>query len=273
MSPSTDPRYIVRDYARHAVATSPCVVRPPAIPPPRSVVIRSPFGGKTERPSRPARPTRTAGASSRSCDRGGTMDDRVRALVERALEAAGPDDDTAFREWTLAFLADNVGAEGDRDGVDPRARLRGGRARRMWRRHARGARAGAGARSSARRSRRGRSSTMRSPRRARRRCDRAGERRRGRGAVHRSGGRRVRPPARRDLREAREVEQGQRTRGGGLARRAGERDPRTDGARVVEARMKLREAAESDGKKSPMPTKTSIRGPPHVRRRSDSSLR
>jgi hypothetical protein len=39
------------------------------------------------------------------------MDDRVRALVERALEAAGPDDDTAFRRWIDAFLAGTVGAK------------------------------------------------------------------------------------------------------------------------------------------------------------------
>src|SRR5436190_1762329 len=39
------------------------------------------------------------------------MDDRVRALVERALEAAGPDDDAAFREWIDAFLAGSAGTK------------------------------------------------------------------------------------------------------------------------------------------------------------------
>src|SRR5581483_7663154 len=39
------------------------------------------------------------------------MDDRVRALVERALEAAGPDDDEAFREWAVAFLSGRAGAK------------------------------------------------------------------------------------------------------------------------------------------------------------------
>jgi hypothetical protein len=39
------------------------------------------------------------------------MDDRVRELVERALEQAEPDDDPAFREWIDAFLARKAGAK------------------------------------------------------------------------------------------------------------------------------------------------------------------
>ncbi|HZV03199.1 MAG TPA: hypothetical protein VFF73_41225 [Planctomycetota bacterium] len=39
------------------------------------------------------------------------MDDRVRALVERALEQAEPDDDPVFREWIDAFFARKAGVK------------------------------------------------------------------------------------------------------------------------------------------------------------------
>jgi hypothetical protein len=186
------------------------------------------------------------------------MDDRVRALVERALEAAGPDDDKAFRAWIDAFLAGNVGAK---QTASAWIRALGFEA---------GVRAACG-------------------------DDVLAARARARGAV--LGAALAKPEELDDAIAGASSALDAITQASGAADEAPFTDPEAvafdrmldeittrlakwskgrgaaaasldaresaifgrTAARVVEARMKLREEAESDATKSPMPTKTSIR--------------
>lgn len=188
------------------------------------------------------------------------MDDRVRALVERALEAAGSDDDAAFREWADAFLAGNVGAK---ETETAWIRALGFEA---------GVRAACGGDVLAARAR-ARSAVVGAmlSKKKKELDDAIAEASAALDAVAQASDGADEAPFTdpeavtfdRLLGEI-YARLAKWSKGSGpaaaaaLDARAGAILGRT-AARVVEARMKLREAAESDGKKSPMPTKTSIR--------------
>jgi hypothetical protein len=188
------------------------------------------------------------------------MNDRVRALVQRALEEAGPDDDEAFRLWAGAFLAGKAGA---RETEFARSRALGFEA---------GVLAACGGDVLAARAQ-ARAAVVTAPlarnsaelEQAIARASQALD------AIAAAAGGAEEPPfsdpeavAFDHLLDEIYARLANWTKGIGpaasasLDARAGASLGRT-AARVVEARMKLREAAESDGKKSPMPTKTSIR--------------
>lgn len=187
------------------------------------------------------------------------MDERVRALVERALEAAGPDDDAGFREWVDAFLAGTAGAK---ETESARIRALGFES---------GVLAACGgdvlaARAVARTAVIGAALS-----RSQERDDAIATASAALDAIERaSGGAEEAPFADPEAvafdrlldqiyaRLATWSKSSGPTAAASLDARAGAILGRT-AARVVEARMKLREAAESDRTKSPMPTETSIR--------------
>jgi hypothetical protein len=187
------------------------------------------------------------------------MDDRVRALVERALEAAGPDDDPAFREWIAAFLAGSASME---ETETAWIRALGFEA---------GVRAACGGDVLVARAR-ARSAVVASARANVKELDdaiaeaEAALEATAQGSDGADEAPFTDPEAVAFDRLLGEVyaRLANWTKGSGpnasasLDAKAGAILGRT-AARVVEARMKLREAAEKDATKSPMPTKTSIR--------------